>query len=494
MSDLFNVKGISKRFPGTQALDNVDFNLGHGEVHAVVGENGAGKSTLMNIISGVLKADAGEMYFEGEEIHYHDIGDAMHYGISHVHQEKVLCPEISIAENIFMGQDITKGRTGVCYKDLYQRAQDILEPFSTSIDPSMPLKQLNVSMQQVVEIARAIARDSKILILDEPTSSLSESEARKLFEIIGKLKSQGISIIYVSHRMNEIFDLCDRVTVLRDGKLIKSMDIADTNMHDVVNLMVGREIEDIFPSKSRKISEPIMKVDGLQLRNVFENISFELRKGEILGIAGLVGAGRTEVLKSICGIDKHTRGTVNIHGKEMRFRSYRDAIDNGIVYLSEDRKEEGLFLNLDVSKNITVSSLKKVVSAGGINAKKEIGKTKKSVEQLDIKTERFDKAVNQLSGGNQQKVMLAKWLMCEPEIICLDEPTRGIDVGAKHEIYKIIRSLADEGIGVIVVSSEMTEIIGLCDRAIVMHEGEITGTVEGEEMTEKVIVRYASNI
>jgi len=494
MQEILKVVKMTKQFPGTLALDNVDFELLEGEIHAVVGENGAGKSTLMNIISGIFKQDSGEFYIEGKLCEFANVTQSLECGVGYVHQEQVLCPSISVAENVFLGQRIVKKTGAVDYKRMYSETNKLIQKFGLDIDPTTILNRLSVSNQQVVEIARALARNCKILIFDEPTSSLTDRETEKLFEIILGLKEKGISIMYISHRMSEIFSICDRVTILRDGVKVDTINVDETTPEKVVNLMVGREITQIFPEKDCKTSDKILEIENFAKKNNFEGISFELFKGEVLGLAGLIGAGRSEVLKAICAIDKPDSGSIYYYGEKVKFNSYRQAIDAGIVYLTEDRKEEGVFLDLSLLKNLSVANLKLAIKNKFIDNRKEAKIAEESAGKMDIRTSSIRKQVRLLSGGNQQKAVFAKWLLCEPKIIFLDEPTRGIDVGAKREIYYIIRDLVKRGIGVVMVSSELSEIVGMCDRVLVMHEGRINGELKGQDITEQKIITYASGL
>jgi ribose transport system ATP-binding protein len=494
MDVILQTVNLTKQFSGTRALDNVSFSLEEGEIHALVGENGAGKSTLMNIISGILKPDSGDLYISGERVEFSNVTQAIACGVGYVHQEKVLCPHISVAENVFMGQRILTKGGAVNYRKMSQYTEEVIKRFGISLDPAVRLSSLSVSNQQIVEIARALARNCKILIFDEPTSSLSDREADKLFEIILNLKEKGLSILYISHRMGEIFKLCDRTTVLRDGKLIDTVKTAHMTPEKIVNMMVGREITQIYPEKAQDIGQVLFKVEDLNKKGCFEHISFELKKGEVLGISGLVGAGRSEILKAICSIDKADSGNLYFEERPMNFSSFREAIDAGFVYLTEDRKEEGLFLNLSLQNNISVANLKIASKNGIINEKKEAEIAGNYINKLDIRSPSTAQKISLLSGGNQQKAVLAKWLLCDPKVILLDEPTRGIDVGAKREIYHIIRDLAKGGIGVIMVSSELSEIIGMCDRVLVMHEGVMNGELQLGEITESRIIAYASGL
>ena len=497
---ILSVRNINKSFPGTQALTDVFFELKKGEVHALVGENGAGKSTLVNIVSGVLQPESGEIFYKGERTVFKTPSEAQMAGIGFVHQEISLCQHVSVAENIFMGR-APKNRLGmIAFRQLNRKAKDILDLFKDCDVPKSRqiVKELTIAQQQLVEIARAISLDCQVLIMDEPTSSLTDSETTTLFAIIKDLSSRGISIIYISHRLSEIFNICERVTVLKDGKNVDVVNIADTTKEELVNKMVGREITTFYPEKNTGSSEEsLLEVKNFSRKGVFNDISFKLFKGEVLGFAGLVGSGRTEVVRAICAIDKKDSGELFLNGEKLEINNYEKAIKNGICYLSEDRKLDGLFLNLSVSANIVVSSLdylSKKILVGWTDHSKEKMLTDQYVKKMDIKISRIGQKVNSLSGGNQQKVMLAKWLSVEPKVLLLDEPTRGIDVRTKAEIHKILRVLASQGIGIVIVSSELPEIIGMCDRVAVMHEGIITGMVSGKDVNEEKIISYASGI
>lgn len=498
MSDqiVLKVQNISKAFPGTQALSDVSFDLRKGEVHALVGENGAGKSTMMNIISGVLTANSGDMLLYDKVIKQTTPREAQEAGIGFVHQELATCTDLSVAENVFMGRlDQFKNKLGlVDYKRLRAKTSEYLGLFDSKIDPASKVGSLKVADQQIIEIVKSLSLNCKILILDEPTSSLTEAETATLFKIINDLKSKGISVLYISHRMEEIFEICDRVTILRDGYYIDTLDVKDTTAEEIVKNMVGRTITNFYPKKSESIGGEIIEAQGLTIPGMFEDVSFTLKKGEILGFSGLVGAGRTELMRGLCGLYKLESGEVSLYGDKISIKSYSDAIDKGIVYLTEDRKLQGLFLNLSVKKNVSAATLKKVTDKLLINNKKEIQFSDEYVEKLGIKVPGVEYKVSNLSGGNQQKVMIAKWLATNPKVFILDEPTRGIDVGAKLEIHSMLRDLANQGIGVIIVSSELPEILGMCDRVIVMHEGRVTGEVRDEKISEEKIITLASSI
>lgn len=489
---LLDIKGITKTFPGTVALDNVSFKVAKGEVHAIIGENGAGKSTLMNIIAGVFPPDSGEIIFEGKKVNFSKPSDSQKAGIGFVHQELSLCSHLSVAENVYIGR-IPKSSAGIInFNKLYSDCSELLKTFKTDIDPKSKVRELNVAEQQIIEIAKSLSLNCKLLILDEPTSSLTESETSMLFDVIFALKKKGISILYISHRMSEIFTIADKVTVLRDGKFISTMKCSETNDDEIIKMMVGRDIGNLYPEKSKKIKEEILRVENFSTENVFKDINFSLFKGEVLGFAGLVGSGRTEVMRAICGIDAKSSGDLYLEGKKINIKNFRQAIDYGIGYLTEDRKLQGLFLNLSIKDNITAANLKNVANGVLISDDLEKKSGEKYAKELNIKISKLSQSVSSLSGGNQQKVMIAKWLAINPKIIIMDEPTRGIDVGAKAEIHRLLRELADKGIGVIMVSSEMPEIIGMCDRVIVMHEGTISGIVEKDNIQEEKIMLYAS--
>lgn len=489
---LLSANQIVKEFPGTKALKGVSIDLYRGEVHAVAGENGAGKSTLMNIISGGMKQTKGELFIKGKEISFASPKDAQNQGVGLVHQELALFPELTVAENIFVER--LPQKNGMIQREvLNQKAADVLSQFDSDIKPTQMIGELSVSQQQIVEIAKVVSADCEIIIFDEPTSSLNEEEAGKLFEIIEGLKKRGAGIFYISHKLSEIFDICDRITILRDGEKIVTHKVDEVTQETVVNEMVGREFGRFYPDKSKRVEdEVLLEVRGLSRKFVYEDISFCLKKGEILGFCGLVGSGRTEIARGICGIDKADKGTVFINGKEIDGRSYAQAIKNGLCYLTESRKEDGLFLEMDVSENVSALQLGNF-SKRGILQTKEIEKVTAEFQKiLNIKYSDARQPVNSLSGGNQQKIMIAKLLALHPKIIILDEPTRGIDVGSKLEIHTVLRELANKGIGVIVISSEMPEIVGVCDRVLIIREGKLIDDIAGSQVTQDNIVASIS--
>lgn len=495
---VLEVKGIEKSFTGTKALRGVDFQLKRGEIHALVGENGAGKSTLMNIIDGVLAPDAGEIYVEGKKVEIKNPYEAQRLGIGFVHQEIALCPDVTVAENIFMSALNISRKLKVNYKKLYKDAAQVLKPLA-NIKPDKFVSELNISNQQIVEIAKALSMKCKVLILDEPTAALSESEAESLFKIMQELKQKGIGIIYISHRMAEVFSQCDRVTILRDGNYMGTYNISEIDSKTVVNKMVGREIGNMYPPKrqpedGQDKKEPLFEVKNFSDGERFKDISFELYEGEILGLAGLVGAGRSEVAQAICGLRQKASGEVFYKGKKLKINNARDSIKNGIVYLTEDRKVQGLFLDMTIKENIAAMELEQVSKRGFIDKKLLSEQGNRYIKLLNIKCRGIDQEVIALSGGNQQKVLISKLLTVKPKIIFMDEPTRGIDVGAKSEIHKLLRQLVNEGIGIVMISSELPEVVGMCDRVVVMREGIQCGEVSEESINEKQIIHLASGI
>ncbi|RXT54818.1 D-xylose ABC transporter ATP-binding protein [Bosea sp. Tri-44] len=489
------VRNVSKSFGPVRALDGVSFSLRKGEMHALMGENGAGKSTLMNIIDGILRPDGGEILVDGRPVEIASPQKAHELGIGLVHQEIALCPDITVAENISMAATNSRRAWLMDYRQLRDRAGQILASLA-EIDPQALVGELSISEQQIVEIAKALALDCSILILDEPTAALTEREAGKLFGIIAQLKARGISIIYISHRMAEVFAHCDRISVLRDGRYICTEEVAATTQEEIVRRMVGRHLGDIFPPKNpgSAAAPVLMSVNDLGDGRRVRDVSFELRRGEVLGIAGLIGAGRTEIALGICGLSRLTSGKIEFEGSDVTPRSYAQSISNGIVYLSEDRKGAGVFVDLPIAMNVSALDIDRVATAGFVSRSKEQAQAKGLADQLRLKRGSLDDTASTLSGGNQQKVALAKLLSVCPKAIILDEPTRGVDIGAKAEIHRILRELASDGTGIIAISSELPELIGLCDRVLVVHEGRIAGEVSGDGLNEETIMRLASGL
>jgi ribose transport system ATP-binding protein len=491
---ILEVRNISKHFGATHALNGVSLSFLPGTVHAVVGENGAGKSTLMNLVGGVHQPDAGEILLAGERVHVHSPNDALRMGIGFVHQEITLCQHLSVAENVSMHALNDSGKPLVNFADIQARTRDLLTGFDThsQIDPRAMVSTLSVSQQQVVEIVKALSVNCRVIIFDEPTAALTESETEALFRIIATLKQKGMAVIYISHRLAEIYRIADTVSVLRDGSLIDTKPVSSIDQLSLVHSMVGRELKDIYPQKAAANgSSVLLEVRGLGLAGEFEDVSFTLKKGEILGFAGLVGSGRTEVARTICGLYRKTAGEVLLAGQKLSITSYKDAIAQGIVYLTEDRAKEGLFLDMSVAQNISVIDLDEVASMKLIQRSKEHGLAQRYVSEMQIKVASLAARLRSLSGGNQQKVLVSKLLTVSPKVVLMDEPTRGIDVGAKTQIYHLLRRLANEGVGVLMISSELPEVVGVCDRVVVMYEGRVMGILSGEQVNEKSIIQMA---
>lgn len=488
---ILEFQNISKSFVGVKALSDISFKVREGEVHALLGENGAGKSTLMKILSGAYTKDEGKIFFEGQEVHVKSAKESEKLGISIIYQELNLIPELSVAENIYLARQPAK-RGVIDWKAMNKDAEEMLGIIDMKIAPQIKVAALSVAQRQMVEIAKAISIHAKLVIMDEPTSALTDSETRKLFNVIQSLKSRGITVIYISHRMEEIFEICDSYTILRDGRFISSGDIKDVSVDKIIEDLVGRPLTQVFPEKNNEIGEVILEAKDICNGKEVKQVSFNLRKGEILGFAGLVGAGRTETLKAVFGSDKHAKGEVKLYGKTVKIKSPKDAIRCGIGFLPEDRKKEGLVTELSVLDNVVMAKPENAISRGVFQAEKAKEICARFIRELMIKTPSEFQKTKYLSGGNQQKVVLAKWLNCEPGIIILDEPTRGIDINAKMEIYNIIVKLAEQGKSIILISSEMQEIIGLCDRVAVMFEGRISGELSREELTQEEIMKYAT--
>jgi len=487
------LEGISKNFPGVKALQNVSLSVHKGEVHALMGENGAGKSTLMKIIAGLYRPDAGEIFIGNEKVHIHNAREAIKLGISMIHQELMIIPNMTVAENIFLGREPTiKGTSILNRRELNRSAYEIFKSIDIDINPKTLMKELSVAEAQLVEIAKAVSFNSDILIMDEPTSAITDREVEKLFKLIGELKKSGVAIIYISHKMDEIFKIADRITVLRDGQFVGSKKANELDRDMLISMMVGRQLCSIFPKFESSFGEIALEVKNLTKKKMFYDISFNVRKGEILGISGLMGAGRTELVETIFGLRKADSGEILINGSKKYIKNPNQAIKNGIALVPEDRKLSGLNLIASINDNITLPNLNRLSTLGVIKKGEERRCTEKQITSLHIKTTSRNQAVDSLSGGNQQKVVIGKWLLCDPDVLILDEPTRGVDVGAKAEIHSIISKLAVEGKAVIMISSEMTEIIGMSDRVIVLSEGKFTGEFIREEITQEKIMLCAS--
>lgn len=486
------MKGINKAFGGNPVLQNAGFVLADGEIHALMGENGAGKSTLMKILTGVYTRDAGTVIVNGREVVYHNAQEAEKEGIVFIHQELNVLFDLTVEENMFLGKEI-HNRFGVCNKKTMQKeVRRILDVLGVKIKPDAKMDTLSVGQQQMIEIAKALMVDAKVIIMDEPTAALSQSETVTLFKVVRSLKEKGVSIVYISHRMEEIFELCDRITILRDGQYVGTRNIPETNMDEIVKMMIGREIGERYPERNTKLGDVVFEVKDLNCPGVFKNVNFNVRAGEVLGVAGLMGAGRTEIMQSIFGNMPHVTGQIFMNGKEIHNKNPWDAMDNGIGFITEDRKTEGLMLEESIMKNISIANLGRISQKGVLNKKREQEMTQQGIEDLHIKCTGAQHACGNLSGGNQQKVVFAKWIFTEPKVLILDEPTRGVDIGAKKEIYSIINKLADTGVAIIMVSSELPEILGMSDRVMVVHEGKIGGFIDKKEANQENIMILAT--
>ena len=491
---LLEMRNICKEFPRVKALDNVSLKLKKGSVHALMGENGAGKSTLMKCLFGIYTKDSGEIYLEGRKVDFRSPRHALENGVAMVHQELNQALKRSVMENLWMGRYPKKFGIFTSDRKMYRDTVEVFGKLGLKVNPKQIMSTMPVAQRQMAEIAKAVSYDAKVIVLDEPTSSLSEKEAGQLFEIIKGLKEKGCAVIYISHKMEEILRISDEVTVMRDGKLIDTRPAKELDMNTIIKLMVGRELSNRFPEKTNKVGEVAMQVVGLtsQYTNV-KDVSFELRKGEILGISGLDGSGRTELLENIFGISARKSGKIYLHGKEINNHNARQSIKNGFALITEERRKNGIFGILSIRENTVISNLKKYTGSGiWLSEGKMKADTQKMIESLRVKTPGQGTKIRALSGGNQQKVILARWLLTEPEILLLDEPTRGIDVGAKYEIYQLIIELASKGKSIIMVSGEMPELLGVCTRIIVMSDGRVTGELNAENATQEELMRLAT--
>ncbi|MGM0903509.1 MAG: sugar ABC transporter ATP-binding protein [Bacillota bacterium] len=489
---VLELRGIIKEFPGVKALDNVHFKLKAGEIHALMGENGAGKSTFIKVITGVHAPNEGEMFLHGKKVQFTNPRDAQAKGIAAIYQHVTNYPDLSVTENIFMGHEkVQKGTKRLLWKEMHAEAKAILQELGSSIDPKTEMGSLSVAQQQIVEIAKAISTKAKIIIMDEPTAALTARESEELYKITERLRDQGASIIFISHRFEDMYRLASQVTVLRDSKYIGSWGINEISNDKLIIAMVGREITQVFPTKKNQIGEKLLEVKGLGKMGYYADISFTLHKGEILGLTGLVGAGRTEVCQSLFGITPYDRGEVFLKGQKIQIKNPKEAMNLGIGYLPEDRQLQGLVLDWGIGSNITLPALKQLSSKGWLNEKKEWSVAKKLAEKVNVKANSIFDLVSSLSGGNQQKVAVAKLLTADLDIIILDEPTKGVDVGAKSAIYEIINDLAQQGYGIMMISSEMPEILGMSDKIIVMREGRMTKILDKEEASQEVILEAA---
>jgi len=490
---LLEVERVRMAFPGVLALDDVSFRLKRGHVHALMGENGAGKSTLMKIIAGIYRPDAGSFRIKGQEIRLASPLDALQYGIAMIHQELNLMTYMTVAENIWIRREPLNGFGLVRHQEMRRRTRELFDRLDIAIDPEAEVRDLSVANRQMVEIAKAVSYDSDILIMDEPTSALTEKEVGHLFQIIRTLKARGAGVIYITHKMNELFEIADEVSVFRDGRFVGEHRAADVTRDEIIKLMVGREITQMFPKQIAPIGEVALSVRNLGLEGRFRDISFDLRKGEILGLAGLVGSGRSNVAETLFGVTPATSGAIAVDGKPIVVSNPGVAMDAGMAFITEDRKESGCFLLLSVVDNMQVALLRNSHVRAGFVAEKSVeALCRRQRTSLRVRTPDLDEPVINLSGGNQQKVLIARWLMTHPRILILDEPTRGIDVGAKAEIHRLISELAGQGVAVLMISSELPEVLGMSDRILVMHEGRMTGIVDRKDATQVKIMELAS--
>lgn len=490
---ILEMKGISKSFPGVKALQDVDFDLRAGEVHALVGENGAGKSTLMKILGGIYRPDAGEIKLRSNVVAITSPLVAQTYGISLIHQERKLLPALSAAENIFTGR-LPRKKTGlVDWNRLHEQATRVLvDMLGFQHDIQTPVAQLSVANQQLVEIGKSLSMEPQIIIMDEPTAPLTDTETKQLFSIIEDLKKRNVAIVYISHRLDELKQICDRITVLRDGKRIGHHLVGEVTNSQIVREMVGREIVERYPKVVASRGDVVLKVRNLNQKPKLKNISFDIRRGEVVGMAGLVGAGRTELARCLFGVDPFEQGEIEVAGKPRAIRSIPEAMKAGIALAVEDRKTQGLVLSMSVKHNVTLASFEKISRLGWLNFNSERAIVDKYVQDLAIKTPHIDQTVGNLSGGNQQKVVLAKWLAKQFDVLILDEPTTGIDVGSRVELYELINDLAQSGIGILLISSDLPEVLGMSDRILVMHEGSLVANIDREYATQELIMEYAT--
>src|SRR6478672_7868962 len=487
------LRGIVKRFPGVVALNGVGFDVRPGEVHALLGENGAGKSTLIKVISGVYRPDAGTIQVDGRPVDIRTPHDAQALGISTIYQEFTLAPDMTVAENIFLGREPLRVRalSIVDRKALIRQTRDVLASLDLQIDPEAVVRHLGVAQQQMVEIAKALSLDARLIIMDEPTATLTAHEIERLFEAIARLKQRGVAIVYVSHRLDEVKTICDRATILRDGAYVATVPVTSTTIDEMIRLMVGRDLKELFPKVAAEPREEVLRVEQLTRKGVLHDVSFSVRRGEIVGIAGLVGSKRTEMARAIFGADPIDSGRILLHGKQVQVRTPADAIEHRIALVPEDRKRQGIFATLSVWENIVLSALRQFSRNGILDVARERQRAQEFIASLRIATSDVDKRVLDLSGGNQQKVVIAKWLNTNAEVFLFDEPTRGIDVGGKIEVYRLMGELVSRGAAIVMISSELPEILGLSDRILVMRDGRICGEFERADATEEIILNCA---
>ncbi|CAI8837556.1 sugar ABC transporter ATP-binding protein [Bacillus pseudomycoides] len=487
------MKNISKAFNGNPVLKNAQFSIETGEVHALMGENGAGKSTLMKILTGVYTKDSGQVTIDGQERTFKNAKEAEEYGIAFIHQELNILPNLTVAENMFLGKELMYGKTGIlCTRQMNGLAQQQLASLGLHVKGAMLAGELSVGQQQIIEIGKALMTNASVIIMDEPTAALTDREIETLFTVINKLRKEGVSFVYISHRMEEIFSICDAITILRDGEYVGTRLIPETSFDEVVSMMVGRSIGERYPERDAKIGEVIFEMRNATKKGKFENISFQVRKGEILGVAGLMGAGRTDIMKAIFGHEPLDSGQIFMNGQEVKIDSPIDAIRQRIAFITEDRKSEGLVLDFSIRENLALPNLGNLSKGSVMDKGVEAQFTEDMMKLLNVKAANGEQAVKSLSGGNQQKIVIAKWLGIHPQLLILDEPTRGVDVGAKKEIYSIMNKLTKQGDAVIMVSSELPEVLGMSDRVLVIHEGKVGGILEKDKATQESIMALAT--
>lgn len=493
MTEAIRIDGVSKSFSGNRVLDNISLSFNFGEIHAICGENGAGKSTLMKIIGGVYHSDGGKIWVRGEEAQIRTPQEAFRHGIGIVHQELSLCENMPVWHNVFVNREHTGPLGFIRRREMQEQTKAVLAKLNMQIDPRTRVSQLPFATRQMIEIAKILSMNIDVLILDEPTSALSERESQALFELLFSLREQGKAIIFISHKLDEVLQISDRVTVLRDGSLVGTMTAKEATTAKIVSMMVGRDITDLYPPKAKsRDGQVVLEVSELSRKGKFSDISFELRAGEILGLYGLVGSGRTELALSMVGADKVDSGQLRLDGVLFAPRSPRQAVKNGVCYLSEDRKQLGLFLEMPLTDNFVAASLERVTGSFGVVQRKQVQDiTEELIEQLDVVPKRSDALAGRLSGGNQQKVLLGKWLAANPRVLIVDEPSRGVDVGAKSRIHFLLRELADQGMAVLMISSDLPEVLGLSDRVMVMHEGKQQGILENVDLTQEIVMNVA---
>ena len=495
MSDIkMRVSGVEKTFPGVKALRNVEFSVRKGTVHALCGENGAGKSTLMKIIMGLYKADKGQIYIDEKPVDIKNPIRAQELGISMIAQELNYVPELSVEENLFLGR-LPVNRFGkVDWKKVRSETIRILEEEKLPYSPTQKLKTLTVSEIQMLEIVKAVTNNAQIVIMDEPTSSITDREVKQLFAKINELRDKGVAIIYISHKMDEVFQISDDITIFRDGEVVSTDKAGDIDINVVIARMVGRPLTNIYPKEEVVLGDKVIEVEDFAADDLFKDINFYARKGEIVGFAGLVGAGRTEVMRAVFGLDKHREGVVRLHKEEVKIKGPKDSIKNKLVMLPESRRDDGIVPVRSISENAVLAALSRYIYGGYSHKDKQKKEVSEMFAKMNVKAPSLDTEIGKLSGGNQQKVLLARWMLCEPDVMILDEPTRGIDVGAKFEIYKLITDIVKSGKAVIMVSSELPELIGMCDRIYIMNQGKITGCIKREEFSQELIMKYATGV